>query len=213
MHDFYTYIYYDPVRNYEPIYVGKGCGNRAWSHLSSKKKHPFIQRIQYILKNGKKPIIGFYSGLDEELAMLVEEEIISKIGRKDLGKGPLLNLSDGGEGAAGSVRSDTFKKNLSDLYIGIKKSETHRQNISKSQKGIPRWTNEQRLEMSRTRTGRASPKKGTSQPFTGKYNRVSTPEGIFLSAREAAEFYKISESLVYARCSRNTKNWKLLKET
>lgn len=35
---YYTYIYYDPSRNNEPIYVGKGYDKRAWDHLTSKTK-------------------------------------------------------------------------------------------------------------------------------------------------------------------------------
>lgn len=105
---FYTYIYYDPSRNNEPIYVGKGKDERAWSHIKySKGKHPFVQRLQYMKRIGITPNIGFYSGLDEEFAFLLEEELISKFGRKDLGKGPLLNLTDGGQGQSGRRFSHT----------------------------------------------------------------------------------------------------------
>lgn len=110
---FYSYIYYDPSRNNEPIYVGKGHGKRAWQHLSIKKTHPFIQRLQYMRRNGIEPIIGFYAGLDEEFCILLEQELISHFGRKDLGKGPLLNLTDGGEGSSGLVISEDTRKKLS----------------------------------------------------------------------------------------------------
>ncbi len=32
----YTYIYYDPSRNNEPIYVGQGINDRVWVHFSRK---------------------------------------------------------------------------------------------------------------------------------------------------------------------------------
>ena len=123
---FYTYIYYDPSRNNEPIYVGKGGTDRAWVHLRKKYKHPFIQRLQFMKRNGITPIIGIYAGLDEELAYLLEQELIAKFGRKDLGLGSLLNLTDGGEGVSGC------KSNK-----GVKKSDIARKRMSIAKKGKP----------------------------------------------------------------------------
>jgi hypothetical protein len=129
--DFYTYVYYDPSRNNEPFYVGKGIGNRAWKHFKRKEMHPMTQRMQLLKKNNVIPIIGFYGYLDEEFALLLEEELISKIGRKDLGKGPLLNLTDGGEGVSGSKKffSEEHKQKLSIALLDKPKSEEHKQHI------------------------------------------------------------------------------------
>lgn len=33
MDKYYTYVYYDPTRNNEPIYVGKGFNNRVSSNF------------------------------------------------------------------------------------------------------------------------------------------------------------------------------------
>lgn len=50
-------------------------------------------------KKSIKPVIVLLAkDIDEELAFLVEEEAINLYGRKDLGKGTLLNLTDGGGG-------------------------------------------------------------------------------------------------------------------
>lgn len=121
MTSFYTYIYYDPSRNNEPIYVGKGKDNRAWSHLKSKKKHPFIQRLGSMERAGIYPVIGLYAVDNEELSLLVEEELIAKIGRKDLGLGTLLNLTDGGEGVSGRISPHTpeTKEKMRLAKIGI----------------------------------------------------------------------------------------------
>jgi hypothetical protein len=95
---FYCYLYRDPSRNNEPIYVGKGKGQRAFVHLKRRDVHPFTQRLQMMAKNAVKPVIEFLvKDCDEELALLCEVEAIDKFGRKDLGKGTLLNLTDGGE--------------------------------------------------------------------------------------------------------------------
>jgi len=140
MEDFYTYIYYDPSRNNEPIYVGKGIEDRAWKHLTKRIKHPFIQRLQLMKKNGIKPIIGLYSGLNEEFAHFLEVELIQKFGRKDLGKGSLLNLTDGGEGPSGRRHSEEAKEKMSLAKRGILKGPRPPevgQKVSASKKGKP----------------------------------------------------------------------------
>lgn len=100
---YYTYIYYDPSRNNEPIYVGKGCRGRYSEHLkmiNKGKRHPFIQRLEYMKKNDINPIIGIYAGLDEEFALFLEEELMLKFGLKTQG-GTLLNLKTSGNIASG----------------------------------------------------------------------------------------------------------------
>lgn len=134
---FYTYIYYDPSRNNEPFYVGKGSNDRAWKHLKRKDLHPFVARLRLLKRNNIVPIIGIYAGMDEELAYLLEEELISKFGRKDLGKGSLLNLTDGGDGARGSSYKITpeHRGKITASLKGLSKSEEHRKKIGLSGKG------------------------------------------------------------------------------
>lgn len=122
----YVYIYRDPSRGNEPIYVGKGKGNRAQFHLSRTDKHPMTHRVQKMLRENVSPVVAFIaSGIDDELACLVEQEAISKFGRKDLGKGPLLNLTDGGEGTSGRVASAALRANMSKAKAGAKYDGTN----------------------------------------------------------------------------------------
>ena len=155
---FYTYCYYDPSRGMEPIYVGKGTGDRAKSHLSRKDHHPLTYRLRKMKSNGVEPIIKFLcNNVDEELAILCEEEAISKYGRRDLGKGTLLNLTDGGEGTSGFIptfteehkrkislarsgqklkpQSEETKNKRADKLRGTKRTVEQRNNISASKKG------------------------------------------------------------------------------
>ncbi len=136
---FYAYIYYDPSRNNEPIYAGKGNGDRAWDHLSRNDRHPFTQRLQFMKKNGIYPIIGLYAGLDEEFAHLLERELISKFGRKDLGNGPLLNMTNGGEGVKGLIRSEESKRKSGAARKGKPRSDEVKNKISQSKKGTVPW--------------------------------------------------------------------------
>jgi hypothetical protein len=90
--------------------------------------------------NNTAPIIGLYSNLDEEFALLLEEELIAKFGRKDLRSGPLLNLTDGGE--FNGNRSKEYKQRMSKVKkgsvpwnLGIPHSAETRDKIRKSNTG------------------------------------------------------------------------------
>lgn len=181
--EFYTYIYYDPSRSNEPFYVGKGISERAWSHLYRKGIHPFIQRLQYMKKNNINPIIGIYAKLDEEFAHLLEMELISKFGRKDLGLGPLLNLSDGGEGNGN--RSDEYKKKMSESKkgsipwnLGIPLSTETKEKISGILSGR-KLPEETKMKMSNASIGKSKTKehnKNVSIAKTGKNRKPFSEE-------------------------------------
>lgn len=92
---YFTYMYAD-ILSGNPFYIGKGCGKRHLDHLSSKKTELVL--IQHIMDIGKKNIsvTKIVDAVDEEFALFVEEELIAKYGRMDLGTGPLLNKTSGG---------------------------------------------------------------------------------------------------------------------
>jgi hypothetical protein len=97
----YTYSYPNGV----PFYVGKGCGRRHKVHYFHAKAGRNlgswnIRVIRKLLKSGQEPIIvKIADHIDEELALLVEQEFISKYGRRDIGSGILVNGTSGGDGA------------------------------------------------------------------------------------------------------------------
>jgi hypothetical protein len=68
-----------------PYYVGKGQGKR-WRNPHTVAIPP-KERIKFVAE-----------GLDEQTAFKLEEELILKYGRKDLGTGILRNQTSGGEG-------------------------------------------------------------------------------------------------------------------
>jgi hypothetical protein len=122
----YVYQYFDPIRK-EPIYVGYGKGARYKRHLSLQNKHPFIQRIQWIRKQGVEPIVTLVKeNLTEEQALKLEGQLERKIGRKNINKGPLLNLKPcgmkGGSPKGFKQSSETIAKRVLKLK-GQKRSK------------------------------------------------------------------------------------------
>jgi hypothetical protein len=118
--EFYTYTYIDPERHV-PIYVGKGHGGRAFDHLRSKKNKRFANRLKTLSRKGLEPSIEIHPALSEDAAFDEEKRLIKVYGRRDMGTGTLYNLTDGGEGACGHVKSpETLEK----LAASVKASYT-----------------------------------------------------------------------------------------
>lgn len=80
----YVYLYIDPT-NDEIFYVGKGNGNRAFSHLEDKSESKKVERINQIRQLNLEPKIELLvHGLDNESAKRVESSVIDLIGIDNL---------------------------------------------------------------------------------------------------------------------------------
>lgn len=133
-HRYYVYIFTDPRKpgtfeygdftlNYEPFYVGKGCGCRIKRHLNNSSLAANYNKIKNrklkkILKQGFNPLdycVIIYKHLTDKEALQKEEDVIKIIGRINLKNGPLSNLTDGGEGSAG-IQSTQKGKTYEEIY-------------------------------------------------------------------------------------------------
>lgn len=132
--DFYVYVLLDPRKpgkfvygplkfDHEPFYVGKGVGGRAESHTRTplpslnggrRTNNNFRRnKIRNIQALGKQPLIRrVKTNTTERIAFKMERKAIKLIGRGS--KGPLTNLTDGGEGNSGYVWSKESRKKISE---------------------------------------------------------------------------------------------------
>jgi hypothetical protein len=131
---YYVYVYYDP-RNGDAIYVGLVKGKRAFKHWKKKANNQFFQNVlNKIREAGQQPRIEFViRDVSYEQAKSLEVELIALHGRRDLGKGTLCNLTDGGDGAKGlqiSSERRIAQKEIADDYWRNADRESHGAKIS-----------------------------------------------------------------------------------
>ena len=94
-----AYVYQYLRADGTPYYIGKGHGKRAWEHFRGEVLPPKDPaRVQIVL-----------DGLTDSEALDLEQNLIRKFGRVDLGTGCLRNRTDGGDGTAGLKRSEIDK--------------------------------------------------------------------------------------------------------
>ena len=96
---FYTYLWLR--EDGTPYYAGKGHGTRAYRKGSPPPERVLIQEFP-----------------NEEDAFLAERFLIALYGRKDLGEGRLINMTDGGDGHTNM--SPEIRQKISDANRGNK---------------------------------------------------------------------------------------------
>jgi hypothetical protein len=140
----YIYIYLDPRRpglfaynfgqylfkfKYKPFYVGLGKKNRykAWD----AKNRTCKGRIRKIWEDTRRrPYVSRFNCASRERAKLLEKILIRAIGRIDLGKGPLMNFTNGGDGVAGRACSEETREKIRMSKLGKKRSLAVRKKLS-----------------------------------------------------------------------------------
>lgn len=142
---YYVYIYKDPrpTKNQQVVYVGKGTGDRAWYHWNKRVRgnKGFGAFLALLRQEKLEPIIEITrEGLEEAEAFYEEMKLIEVYGRRDLGTGTLFNLTDGGEGLAGVIRTDEWRKNISEA---LRTPEQVSRNVIASRE---RWANQEYKE-------------------------------------------------------------------
>jgi len=92
-------------------------------------KHRNIHWLRIVKKHGFEVDI-LIEGCSWKEACKIEKGLIFDIGRKDLNLGPLVNMTDGGEGGTGIILSKQSKDKISFANVG-KKNGKKNQHIAK----------------------------------------------------------------------------------
>ena len=95
--------------NNEVFYIGIGKTKRRAYRKDQRSKYWISYTNKY-----KYYVEILCDNISWEEACNKEKELICFYGRKDLGFGNLINMTDGGEGGFGRVLSDVHKRKISD---------------------------------------------------------------------------------------------------
>ena len=117
----------------EVFYIGIGSQNKYKRAFSLIKRNSFWRNIT---SKTEFLVEIIQDGLSWEQACEKEKELISKIGRRDLGLGTLVNMTDGGDGTFNVKHSYEWyeKQRKNNSKKGKAISKEHRKNISLNHK-------------------------------------------------------------------------------
>lgn len=105
----YVYVIYR--KSGTPCYVGKGKGQRLYAQRR-RSHNSYLRRILAV-EGLLATTFKVAENLSNPLACELERFLIAEIGRKDQGRGPLVNFTDGGEGNLGWKPSLETRRRMS----------------------------------------------------------------------------------------------------
>lgn len=118
-----------------PCYIGKGKGSRWLAHERYGSSNQHLARI--ITKAGRDlPKVKIRSGLTESEAFQIERAFIAAIGRGSAG--PLVNMTDGGEGFTGGRHSHAYREAVGARTRGKRQNPAHTEKIRVALAGVKR---------------------------------------------------------------------------
>jgi hypothetical protein len=174
MKTFYVYGHFVP-NSKEPFYIGKGTGRR---YKKNDNRNKWWKNI--VGKYGFEPKI-LHDGLTEDVAAEMEKQLIKEYGRRDLGTGILVNLTDGGETSCGAKHTDEERKQIGEKSVEnwMKKTPNERHQI-----GLVRWQNmtEEMRQQHRKNVGKSS--KGRKHTEESRKKNAAAQKRVWKSKSE-----------------------------
>lgn len=147
---FYVYALCDPRKPiahgcglpYEPFYIGKGCGNRAFKHFSDGKYESSYnphktRKIKKIKSETGRDAFLLFVRVDmlESDAFELEKALISQWGRVLNKTGVLVNITEGGSSVSPRALTAAAREKQSSKRRGVPLSENHKEKIRQKAKG------------------------------------------------------------------------------
>ena len=201
----YVYRHIRKDKN-EVFYIGIGCSPNYKRAFETHKRNIFWERTASL---SEIEVEILFDNLTWEEACEKEKEFIKLYGRRNLGLGTLVNLTDGGDGGKGVKKSIEEK-----AYRSNKMKQNHS------------WANnEKRKEIVNNLKEK---QKGNKNSFFGKHHKKETLEkigegrrkyildlqtGVYFTLKEFAEFNKMKiGSVQYLVINKNKKLKKYIYE-
>ena len=158
-----------------PFYVGKGSGNRwlvhEWEARATKpgpnanhQKLAIIRKMQAL--GFDIPKVKLHEGLTEAVAHAYEAALIATIGRRNKG-GPLVNLTDGGDGTSGNIKPREAVERTAAAHRGKKRSLETRAKLAAARRS---WTTSE-AHLAKFFAGSRKPKSATHRARIGDAQR------------------------------------------
>lgn len=119
--DFYVYALFRPDTG-QPFYIGKGKGDRCYDHTRKPGRQSNRHKAA-IIRNAhaaglEVPVVKIAVGLTCDEALAAEVAFIAAVGRRP--QGPLVNLTDGGDGFRGLDRTAEHRAKIGAAHRGKK---------------------------------------------------------------------------------------------
>lgn len=183
------YVGIGVTKSYKRAYETNKSRNIFWKNIANKTKF----KVKIVADN-----------LDWSDACELETLLISEFGRKDLGLGSLVNLTDGGDGNVGMCQEQKDKISKS-LRGKIQSDETKRKR-SDTLKEV--WKNQELRDLKRKQTTELN-RLGT----IGTKGKTSLKKGVPLSkeqkdklSKSLTEYYKTNKPHNYKEIDKEIKN-------
>lgn len=196
--------------NNQVFYIGIGKSEKRVQSRSNRNTywHNIVNKIGF-----KGEII--MSDLTWDQAKKLEKYLIDVYGRKDVKSGPLVNMTDGGDGVVGKVVSIDTRRLISRR---TKEGMTHLDFTGINNKMFGKIVSpETRAKLSQKSKGRPSPMKGKKNKSVSIKNSkkvIDSSTGmIFDSATDAANYYGVNRYTLIGKlngCGNNNTTLKYL---
>jgi len=182
--------------------VGKGTKKRPEAHWHGHSKYNalFTRVLTKIRSANLTPIIEIISGFNnEDDAFRLERTLIATFGRRNVGTGTLCNLTDGGEGASGTVISSQTRAKQSAAAKGLPKSTKTRAKMSAY------WNTPEGAAVRQEALKKTWEKRRARGTHNGKSVVCLNDGQEFPTIAAAAEHYGIGYSKISAICNKDKK--------